>query len=388
MRKKRNIILTIIVSTLFFPLLAAPGFSASDLPSIVGVTTIGVGTSSHTSTVAYAPLLEKDLGVPVRAMPSDSTKVSFSQMREKRALYGALSTSSLGVALQGERPYNVKGWGPQKIALVWMGYDGPFGFVVRKDSPIKSIQDLKGKKIAWYTASPAWMGGAEGALAFGGLTLKDVELVNLGSYAACARGVAEGKVEAVYVATVSPVTFEIAQGPSGIRYLPMPLEDKKGWDRYREINPLIGSGICEKGVPEAHGVPMANHIFCTATYLDTDADNIYRIARFFGEDYDQYKDLNANLKDMSLKKMRALLDTRGLPVHPGTIKYLKEKNLWTAEDDKWDQELLDNINKYEKAWTEAVKEADAKGMKVDMNDKAWAEYWDKCRAKLPIFKMR
>ena len=150
MRKKSNVTLTAIVLTLFCLLWVVPYSASSDFPSIVGIATIGVGTSSHTSTVAYAPLLEKELGVPVRAMPSDSTKVSFSQMREKRALYAALSTSSLGVALQGERPYDVKGWGPQKITLLWMGYDGPFGFVVRKDSPIQSIKDLKGKDSSVY----------------------------------------------------------------------------------------------------------------------------------------------------------------------------------------------------------------------------------------------
>ena len=291
--------MSVILSALFLVLLVAPAFSATKMPSMVGVTTIGLGTSSHTSTVAYAPVLEKTIGVPVRAMPSDSTKVSFSQMKSKAALYGALSTSSLGVALQGEFPYNVEGWGPQKISLVWMGYDGPFGFVVRKDSPIKSIKDLKGKKVAWYTSSPAWMSGAEGSLAFGGLSLKDVELVKLGSYAACARAVAEGKADADYVSTVSPVTFEIAQGPYGIRYLPMPLEDKQGWERYRKINPLIPSGKSEKGIQESRGVPIANHIFCTTTYLDTDAEQIYQIAKFFGEAYNQYKDLNADLKDLS-----------------------------------------------------------------------------------------
>lgn len=387
MRAKKIITRRVIVSALIGLLLAVPAFSADNLPDVIGIATIGVGTSSHTSTVAYAPLLEKNIGVPVRAMPSDSTKVSFSQIKEKKALYAALSSSSLGVALQGERPYNMEGWGPQKISLVWMGYDGPFGFVVRKDSPIKSIKDLKGKKVAWYTSSPAWMGGAEGALAFAGLTLKDVQLVKLGSYAACARAIAEGKADADYIAAVSPVTFEIAQGSAGIRYLPMPLEDKEGWAKYREINPLIGSGIFEIGVPEARGVPMADHIFLTTTYLDTNTEHIYRVARFFGETYDQYKGLHKNLGDMSLNKMRALLDMKGLPVHPGTIKYLKEKQIWTAEDDKWNQELLENMNRYEKAWTAAVKEANAKGIKIDMNNEIWSKLWDNYRAKLPIFKM-
>jgi len=388
MRGQKVITISVIFVAVLCFLWLMPVFSASNMPSMVGVTTIGLGTSSHSSTVAYAPVLEKQIGVPVRAMPNDSTKVSFTQMKSKSALYGALSTSSLGVALQGDSPYNVEEWGPQKIALVWMGYDGPFGFVVRKDSPIKSIKDLKGKKVAWYTSSQAWMDSAEGALAFGGLTLKDVELVKRGSYATCARAVAEGKADADFVSTVSSVTFEIAQGPNGIRYLPMPLADKQGWDRYHKINPLIPNTLNGKGVQESRGVPMTNHIFCTTTYLDMDADQIYRIARFFGESYNQYKDLHADLKDMSLEKMRALLDKKGIPVHPGTIKYLREKKLWTAADDKWNEELLGNMKLYEKAWTAAVKEAKAKGIKIEMKNEAWEKLWNSHRASLPIFQMR
>jgi len=231
------------------------------------------------------------------------------------------------------------------------------------------------------------MMGAEASLRFGGLTLEDVNLVRLGSYSACARAVAEGKADADYVATVSGVTFEIAQGPEGIRYLPMPLENKEGWNRFGEVNPLIGKGICKKGVEEARGLPLANHIFVTTTYLDADTEHIYQVARFFGESYDQYKDKHAALKDMSLDAMRRLLDTKCIPVHPGTIKYLKEKGLWTAEDDKWNEELLEVMNRYEKAWKLALKEAKGKGIAVKLKNEKWMELWGKHRAELPVFKM-
>ncbi len=187
---------------------------------------------------------------------------------------------------------------------------------------------------------------------------------------------------------MSTVTFEIAESPSGIRFLPMPLEDKEGWARYNKLNPLIAWGICEKGVKVARGIPMANHIFCNATYLDVDTEYIYHVARFYGEAYDQYKDLHTENRDMTLKKLRALLDTKCLPVHPGTIKYLKEKNLWTAEDDKWNQERLEDMTPYEKAWITALKEANAKGIKVDLSNETWIKHWGDHRAKLPIFKMR
>ena len=122
--------------------------------------------------------------------------------------------------------------------------------------------------------------------------------------------------------------------------------------------------------------------------IDVDAESIYQVARFYGEAYDQYKDLHAENKDMTLKKLRALLDSRGLPVHPGTIRYLKERNFWTAEDEKWNQEYLDLLTRYEKAWAEALKEAKAKGVKVELNNEAWGRLWNDHRANLPLFKMR
>jgi TRAP transporter TAXI family solute receptor len=274
------------------------------------------------------------------------------------------------------------------LAIVWRGYDGPYGYIVRGDSAIKSIKDLKGKKIAWYSASPAWMSGAEGALRFAGLSLRDVELVRLGSYAACARAIAEGKADATYLMATSAVTFEISESPGGIRFLPMPLEDKEGWNRYHEINPLIGRGICEKGVKTALGVPMANHLFVISTYFDVEADVIYQIAKFFGEAYEEYKTKNKDLEDFSLKKMRDFLNTKCLPVHPGTVKYLKEKNLWTSEDDKWNQERINEMKLYEKTWELALKEAQTKAIKVDLNNDNWIKFWDQYTSNLPKFKMR
>jgi len=90
---------------------------------------------------------------------------------------------------------------------------------------------------------------------------------------------------------------------------------------------------------------------------------------------------------MSLDAMRGLLDAKCIPIHPGTIKYLKEKSLWNAEDDKWNKELLELMDRYEKAWGLALKEAKEKGVEVELKNEKWMEIWDKHRAGLPVFRM-
>ena len=53
----------------------------------------------------------------------------------------------------------------------------------------------KGKKAAIYLTSPAWKLGLRACLAFGELTLDDVEIVEVGGYSQCARAVADGRAD-------------------------------------------------------------------------------------------------------------------------------------------------------------------------------------------------
>jgi hypothetical protein len=67
---------------------------------------------------------------------------------------------------------------------------------------------------------------------------------------------------------------------------------------------------------------------------------------------------------------------------------LKEIGMWTAKDEKRNQELLALEKDYQKAWKAALDEAKANNIKVSVKNKAWMDLWDGHRNKLTRFGIR
>jgi TRAP transporter TAXI family solute receptor len=361
------------------------------LPPMIGISTAGVGSGGHSMAVAFAPVMQKHFGVPVRVMPAWSVAVNLSQIKDRKAhvVGGGQSQGSAGMAAEGLDYWADHAWGPQEVGIVWYNYTCPYGILVRGDSSIKTIADLRGKKCAIYLVSPAWTSGLEGCLAFGGMTMKDVQTVEVGGYDHCARAVADGRADFTYNATISTVTIEVEQNPKGIRYIPMDLNNKAGWAKYFEINPFYSNIVATTGVKSSRGVPMGNHPFVIWTYKWVDSDLIYRMAKFFSEQHDQYKMGHAQLPDMSFENMLNFKDNGiAMPVVPGTVRYLKEKGKWDASDEKWNNEQWGKFKKLTQAWDAATEEAISKKINPTYKNKAWLEIWDKHRSTVPRFSCR
>ena len=363
----------------------------SKIPPLIGIASAGVGSAGHSMAVAYAPILQKYFGVPVRVMPAWSAGVNLSQIKDRKAHFigGGASQSMAVDAIVARDFFANHEWGPQEVGTIWHNYACPYGIMVRGDSDIKTMADLKGKKAAIYLVSPAWKLGLEACLAFGGLTMKDVQTVEVGGYDHTARAVADGRADFTYNAPISTVTIEVAENPKGIRYLPMDLKDKAGWERFWAIRSDSGGAVCTTGVKAAHGVPMVNSPFVVWTYKWVDQDFVYQIAKFFSEQHDQYKGLHPNLPDMSFENMVKFKDTAAaIPILPGTVKYLKEKKKWDASDEKWNNAQWATQKKLTELWDAATEEANSKKIRIDYKNKAWMDLWDKYKSDTPPFKAR
>ncbi len=68
----------------------------------------------------------------------------------------------------------------------------------------------------------------------------------------------------------------------------------------------------------------------------------------------------------------------GAPFHEGAIRYLKEKGIWTAQDDQWNSKSLAHVKKVQELWKVTVQEAKSKGI----GEKDFTEYWLKKRAEI------
>ena len=183
---------------------------------------------------------------------------------------------------------------------------------------------------------------------------------------------------------------EAQAAPHGIRFIELPAsKDPEGAARFLEFRPTLSFAKSRLGVKEAIGVEQLvtyTPIICLA---DKDPELTYHLAKWWDENYDRYKDAHSLAVGMSIDSFRGLLDTTYLPVHEGTIRYLKEKGLWTVDDDKRQEYNVNLLNRYIEAYQACIKKADGEGVKVDPQNKEWTELWENYKKEhnLPLFKV-
>lgn len=204
------------------------------------------------------------------------------------------------------------------------------GFLVRNDSDIKTVADLKGKRIAsGFKGAPLFEAFNLAMLGNAGLTYKDmikVPAVGLAQHWGLFK---QGKVD-VAIAGVGggPNKDMNAVIPSGIRYLSF---DKTGpnpdraiktirggvWETVKKIKPYVAI----RG-PEA---TLIGYDFTLFTNKNVPEKTVYLVAKALVE---SVKDLHAvSPVWRSFNAKRAGKD-QGYAYHPGAIMAYKEKGVW------------------------------------------------------------
>ncbi len=119
-------------------------------------------------------------------------------------------------------------------------YPNPGMFVVRADMPYRSIDDLKGKRIAFSTRASGLRILAHDVLDGMGLDAdRDFEPVILERAADGPRLVLEGRVAALWGAGIGwPGFRKVAEGPLGARFI---VPDKAQLTRIRKLHPHLRS---------------------------------------------------------------------------------------------------------------------------------------------------
>ncbi|AQZ49510.1 TAXI family TRAP transporter solute-binding subunit [Martelella mediterranea] len=131
----------------------------------------------------------------------------------------ALVTPDAGDAIRGNGPF--KGMAQDNIALVAALLPSPVGLMVRADSGIETIADLKGKRMAWgVPAQASLLPYFEGALANGGLTPDDVTTVPVSSVRTGVEALVNGDVDATLFALRAGAVVEADSALGGIAWLP------------------------------------------------------------------------------------------------------------------------------------------------------------------------
>ena len=368
-------------------------------PDTMTMTTTGSRTGTFASTTGIAAVLEKTTGSKVRVIPEGTSALRYEKLYKKMGDFGCESSGSHETSITGNRG----GFVSRELIgqrIFWLHYDAPWGYVVRGDSPLKTIYDLKKKKgirVSVNTSIPVMIEAVKLRLpAFLGMSQAEADEHFV--WVPCSRvsqnvlSVSEGKADVGYGASSTSSVVEAAAGPHGIRYLELPLKDKEAWIRFQNNGGSVSiPTVVTYGAKPMIGAQSFKSFFTFNVTEETDATKeefVYQLTKWFHHNYDAYKGVHVNASRANLKNFREYLDTNSMPIANGCIRYLKEIGKWTSGDDKRQEKAL----KLEKRWfaaRRAVKaEADAKKIKISHRDDKFVKIYQTHTKGIPFFVMK
>lgn len=216
--------------------------------------------------------------------------------------------------------------GPNKLAVLWIMYPSPGSFVVRADTPFHSISDLKGKRIAWGTAGTGLRLLAKDIV--GGLGLdpeKDFQSIILEKAGDGPQLVLSGEADALWGGGIGWPGFEaVAKGPNGARFIPPNAVEIA---QILQKHPYLSEMPIPAGTyaGQADAIPSVGLWSVIAVRADLPEPLAYALAETLASAEP------ALSKALAQTAFTTAANTakyaRGLGLHPGVERYLRERGL-------------------------------------------------------------
>ena len=289
---------------------------------------LSFGTGSPAGTyyflgAGFASIINKN--VPGVRVTAESTAAS-----TENARYLVRGKMDMGLACMGTMAdLKNQGMDVDKVRLVAVGHTSDTHWIVRKDSPIKSCSDFKGKVIGVGPAGSATLNiYSKKHLAAGwGITLEDIKPKYI-AFHEITRGIRDNTIDAGIIAAGYPIAaiMELARDIP-IRLLETdPAALKKLQAEYPNVTAFVIPAGAYNGIDkDVHTYTLPQMWLCRT---DLPEDLVYKILKAV---YDNSEDRNA-IHPMAKKYTieNAFRGSKSVPVgyHPGAIKYYKEKGIW------------------------------------------------------------
>lgn len=211
----------------------------------------------------------------------------------------------------------------EKLRVMHNCYTFPMHVIVMDNSPIQSVEDMKGKKIGVGLTGATERYVAEWILEHHDISLDEVTLVPL-SVEERAQALTDRQIDAVFILTgITSSTIQELTTAFDARYVPI-AEDKLA-SLNAEYSYIIPSAIpakTYKGQDEDISAVYCGALQMTTT--DMPESLIYEITKATYENTDELIEIVSLAEQLTLE---SALQGAPIPVHPGAEKYFKEKGV-------------------------------------------------------------
>ena len=301
--------------------LAAAGASAQT----VSIGTNPQGSLAYATGAGVAKVAIENAGVKMRVVPQGGPVVTLPLLNDGELDFTISVSVVTAFAKSGGAMF--KGRKQENVRIVASLFPLVVGWYVRDDSPIKTIADLKGKRVpSRYTKQKIAGLFARALLATGGVTEKDVTGVPVPNGVRGVQDFMEGKVDAANFSLSSGKTRQAHAAVGGIRVLSAEMND-----RTQAILRMIAPGAVLGTIqpsPVYPGVKGPTNVliapFIVNASTKTPAETVYKVVKALHANKKKLVTAHKSFGGFDPAKINRDL---GLPYHPGAQKFFKEAGL-------------------------------------------------------------
>lgn len=313
-----------LLTVLCFLLIAGMCFAADGNKKAKGgkqfvvIKSSSIGGSWYACGAAYAKLISDNTNyIAMNSASPGLTNESIKAMNEGKAQLCLADPLSAYTALKGEGPWEK----PQNVRLLFGIWPGVYNIIVNADSKINTLADLKGKNIATYVE------GEESGMAFldllswAGVNEQNSRIYRIMKNDAT-RMFIDGQADClVYSFGHGHAKLKEISTARKIKFLPTePALAKKFEEKYPYFtSDQFGS---EFGVADNQQFISTYFIMCLDTLSDEQA---YEFTKVWWENWDFLQEaMPSNIPWVNKQDPQAGIP---IPMHPGALKYFKEKGI-------------------------------------------------------------
>lgn len=316
---------------------------AQQLPRSVTVAANPPGTVFYALASGISKVVSGVAPFQMLVQPYTGTSTFLPLLNTGELDFGINNAVDTALSYQGPAQLKIGGRNPflhtPNLRLVMRGAPLLVGVLVRKDSPIKTIHDTKGKRFAGeYPAQLSNWYNLFAQLSNATLTFDDIKVVPVPAVNEGIDALVQGRVD-VSMSAVNAAKVREVDAAVGVRHLSLDCSPE-GEKRLRRSVPGYYPRILKAG--SAIAVVEDTCVNAYDIYLTTHkgaADHVIgMILKATWDNVEKLPALHPTFKEWT--RERAVDPEATVPYHPAAVQFYKERGRWPAKMDEAQRKLL------------------------------------------------
>ncbi|MCS0651922.1 TAXI family TRAP transporter solute-binding subunit [Cytobacillus firmus] len=292
------------------------GEGGADKPKFMSIVTGGTGGTYYPLGGSFAEIISDATGIDTNAEVSGASAENMNTLKDGNAEIAFSQTDIASYAQEGKLMF--EGAAVDNVSAIGTLYPETIQIVTTAKSGIKTVEDLKGKKVSIGAPGSGTAANAEQILEVHGIKLDDIQKQDL-SFDESTAGIQDGTIDAAFVTAGTPTGA--VEGLSATEdVVIVPIEQDK-IDALIEKYPYYVKDEVPSGTYKlAEAVPTVAVQAMLVVSNDLSEDVVYDVTKAIFENLDKV----THAKGKMIKAENAVKGT-GIELHPGAKKYFDEK---------------------------------------------------------------